>query len=51
MRKSKHGWWPHFLHADSIDGILVSEYAPIEPKRLLVPPPIFKGEVRYKLED
>lgn len=51
VRKSRHGWWPHFMWAKDLGDTQIVEFTP-EKKVLLsdlihVPPPIFKGYVRY----
>ncbi len=52
IRKSKHGWFPHFAAIiDSADGIIKIEFVPINPERKWIPPLFFKGEIvltRYK---
>jgi len=51
MRKSKFGWFPHFLWTESIDGLELIEFVPVNPKHKKMPPPIFKGYVRTKSSD
>jgi len=49
IRKSDHGWWPHFLWSND----LYSFWAYVPLKRLVkcdkwkIPPVIFKGRVIY----
>ena len=49
VRRSRWGWWPHFLHGRrGRDGKLrVVGYAPIKPRRKAVPPPLFRGTVHW----
>lgn len=42
-RKSRHGWWPHFLHQHK--GGQVTHYVPLYPRKRLIPPPLFRGAV------
>lgn len=51
MRKSRFGYFPHFLWAESVDGLDLVEFVPVDPKHKKLPPPIFKGYVRHKNQD
>lgn len=31
VRKSRHGWWPHFMYAKDVDGIVVQNFVPQTP--------------------
>lgn len=42
-RKSMWGWFPHFLYEEY--GRKVS-FVPIDPRRKMFPPPLFRGRVR-----
>jgi hypothetical protein len=50
VRKSRIGWWPHFMWAKSIKDLEAIEYVPyleIEfAKKYHLPPIVFKGYVR-----
>lgn len=30
VRKSRYGWWPHFIYAKSIDGVEVENFVPFK---------------------
>jgi hypothetical protein len=45
VRRSTHGWWPHFLY--SADLITFEEYTPAKPNHhLILPPPFYRGIVK-----
>lgn len=45
VQKSRHGWWPHFLHVDARG--CITEFVPLAPRAgKVLPPPLFRGEVR-----
>lgn len=45
IRKSQHGWWPHFLW--SPDLITFEEFQPAIPNHhLKFPPPLYRGIVK-----
>lgn len=44
MRQSRWGWFPHFLYLES--GRMVS-YVPVDPRHKVLPPPIFRGKIRF----
>jgi hypothetical protein len=50
VRKSKIGWWPHFMWASSIESLEAIEYVPYEKVEFAdkyhLPPIVFKGYVR-----
>jgi hypothetical protein len=49
MRRSHWGWFPHFLHGRAgRDGRLrLVGYVPRSPRRKILPPPLFRGRVRW----
>lgn len=44
IRRSRYGWFPHFLHMDREGNI--ESFVPDDPKRKKLPPPVFKGSVK-----
>ena len=49
-----HRWIPHFMWTASVEGCVLEEYVPLEPKkdwRALIDALCFKGEVRIKTGD
>lgn len=47
MRKSLHGWFPHFrVSWENGDVLVVKEYVPDNPVRRRIPPLWFKGRIR-----
>ena len=48
VRKSRYGWWPHFMWAKSIEGLEITEFTPerkaLSTDKLKLPPPLFKGK-------
>jgi hypothetical protein len=50
VRKSRHGWWPHFMWVKDLNGLEVSEYSPPEviawANKCGIPPLVFRGQVR-----
>ena len=45
IRKSRWGWFPHVLWM-SPDRSRLSSFVPINPRRHLIPPPLFRGYVK-----
>ena len=43
IRKSRFGWWPHFLHMDTARKI--THYSPQHKYNRWFPPLLFKGRV------
>jgi len=33
VRKSRHGWWPHFMWARSLKGLAIEQWIPCPPKK------------------
>lgn len=48
VRKSRHGPFPHFLWAHSIESVPVEQFVPVRPRPHLVPPLLFLGRVTRK---
>lgn len=47
IRKSKVGWWPHFLWAKSLEGAKAFHFVPEKYETdLKSPPMLFKGYVK-----
>lgn len=48
-RRSHWGWFPHFMYCRiRVDGSLqLVGYSPISPTRHRLPPPVFKGRVKW----
>lgn len=45
-RKSVWGFFPHCLYGDYFDGhFYLMSYRPIDPRKRLIPPPLFRGKV------
>jgi hypothetical protein len=49
IRKSHYGPFPHFLW--SADLKQFSSFVPLDPRHKLIPPPIFRGEVKKEEPD
>lgn len=46
MRRSRWGWWPHFLWAETLDPPRIEHYAPLGGGRpRWLPPPLFSGQI------
>jgi hypothetical protein len=45
IRKSRWGWFPHFLWSPAAPPE-AEQYIPVNPKRRLLPPLIFRGHVK-----
>ena len=46
MRRSRWGWWPHFLWAESLDPLQIEHFAPVGGGRpRCFPPLIFRGHI------
>ena len=46
MRRSRWGWWPHFLWAESLDPLKLEHFAPVDGGRpRLFPPLVFRGRI------
>ena len=46
VRRSRWGWWPHFLWAESLDPLRIEHFAPVDGGRpRLFPPLVFKGHI------
>lgn len=46
MRRSRWGWWPHFLWAETLEPLRVEHYAPLGGGRpRWLPPPFFVGQI------
>lgn len=49
VRRSRWGWWPHFLWAESLDPLRIEHFAPVAGGRpRLFPPLIFQGHILDK---
>lgn len=49
VRRSRWGWWPHFLWAPDLGDLPVEHFAPVTPRTdLRFPPLIFNGTVRTR---
>lgn len=46
VRKSKYGPFPHFMW--SPDMMTIYDYNPIQPRNRIMPPTVFKGEVKSR---
>ncbi len=45
IRKSHHGWWPHFLWSKDLKTF--EQFGPPAPRSgLFLPPPVFRGYVK-----
>lgn len=44
VRKSKFGWWPHFLWSKDLRTF--EQFGPPSPRSRILPPPIFRGRVK-----
>lgn len=50
VRKSHHGWWPHFLWTADFNTFF--EFTPVKPNdELKSPPVLFKGYVRERTKN
>lgn len=48
IRKSDAGWFPHFLYTELRRGkVRLISYKPLHPVHRLLPPPLFRGSVRW----
>jgi len=47
IRKSRYGWWPHFLHMDAETRVL-THLVPVKPERRWFPPLTFEGIVEVE---
>jgi hypothetical protein len=49
IRRSRWGWFPHFLHGTArADGrVRVVSYVPRDPRRKVSPAPVFRGRVQW----
>lgn len=46
IRRSRWGWWPHFLWAESLDPPRIEHFSPLGGGRpRLFPPVVFKGQI------
>lgn len=45
MRRSRHACFPHFLYLHR--GYRLVQFSPINPKPCLIPPPLFRGRVKW----
>lgn len=45
IRRSKYGWFPHFLWMCK-DTIILESYVPKNPKKRTFPPILFRGHVK-----
>lgn len=47
MRRSRWGWFPHFLWAESLDPLVIEHFVPVDGGRpRLLPPLLFVGQIR-----
>ena len=44
IRRSRWGWFPHFLHMDREGNI--ESFVPDDPRKKACPPPVFRGSVK-----
>lgn len=45
-RKSRWGWWNHYLWAESLDPLRIEHFVPVDGGRpRLLPPLVFKGQI------
>lgn len=51
VRRSRWGWWPHFLWAPTLGDLEVEQYAPRQSQRRLCPPLLFRGRVKVGTDD
>jgi hypothetical protein len=48
-RRSRWGWWPHFLWASSLHPLRLEHFSPVQGGRpRLLPPLLFKGHILDK---
>jgi hypothetical protein len=50
-RKSKYGWWPHFMWVQSLNDLEVLEYSLDKKVNRALPPIVFDGTVRMKKDE
>lgn len=50
IRKSRYGPFPHFIWCKDLKDADIEHYVPLNPKRRLIPPLFFRGEVRREDE-
>lgn len=43
VRRSRYGWFPHFLWARDLGELEVEQFVPLDPRRRLLPPLVFRG--------
>lgn len=47
-RRSHYGWFPHFLYRQKrMSGFRLVSYVPIDPRHKILPPPLFKGRMKW----
>lgn len=48
-RRSYYGWFPHFMYARirKCGKCQIVGYVPLNPKHKRIPPPMFKGRVKW----
>lgn len=49
VRKSHHGWWPHFLWTG--DHVTFWEFSPMSHCRPIIPPLLFRGYIRSRTKE